>query len=109
MKRLQMFTVAVAISFGALGGTCFAQAAGQWRNPQQIYTDNCHFCHDTGVGPVLFGRHLPLRKIMKVVRDGKGPMPAFRQSQINHAELVKLAEMISRSSAPAARNARKKP
>jgi len=81
-----------------------AQAAGQWKDDQQIYVKICSNCHETGVGPVIKARplatnddRLPPEYFEFTVRNGKLAMPAFRVTDINDAELRKLAEVLSAS------------
>ncbi len=101
MRRV--ITLGFFLAAGALpGGRASAQSAGQWRAPQEIYAKVCHYCHDTHVGPVLFGRALPSAYVQATVRAGKHAMPSFRPSEISNAELAKLGDWIENSPAPAA-------
>jgi mono/diheme cytochrome c family protein len=90
--------VALGLAWSALAA---AQSAGQWRGPDQLYATICSFCHDTGVGPVLKGKHYPAKQIQAVVRHGQNGMPAMRPSEFSDAELASLADMLSDSPAPA--------
>jgi len=75
-------------------------AYGEWRNVEQIYASTCHYCHDTGVAPVLFGRALPNQYISHRVRHGFNAMPAFKPSEIGVDDLQELAEWIEQSVEP---------
>ena len=101
MQRLMVLGILLAGILG--GGASRAQSAGQWRNPQEIYGKICQYCHETHVGPVLFGRGLPSGYVVGTVRAGKHAMPSFRPSEISDAELAKHGDWIENSPAPAAK------
>lgn len=88
-----LFSAAVPI----LPKTGHAQAAGQWKDPHEMFTHVCAYCHTTGVGPELRGRHLPPSYIIATVRYGRMGMPAFRPTDFSGADLRSLANMISTS------------
>jgi mono/diheme cytochrome c family protein len=78
-------------------GQALAQTPDQASSPEQVYGRTCHYCHDTGVGPVLKDRHLERVYIVSTVRAGRNGMPAFRPSEISNAELLALAQWIELS------------
>lgn len=78
----------------------FGHSYGEWRDVEQIYASTCHYCHDTGVAPILLGRKLPLQYIDLRVRNGFNAMPAFKPSEIGVADLEALARWIEQSTAP---------
>ncbi|MCP5215741.1 MAG: cytochrome c [Pseudomonadales bacterium] len=80
--------------------SAFGHSYGEWRDVQQIYASTCHYCHDTGVAPVLFGRALPPQYIAHRVRNGFNAMPAFKPSEIGVADLEALARWIEQSAVP---------
>ncbi len=79
----------------------WAQAAGQWRDAQQMYAQTCAYCHGAGVAVELRGSGLPREYIAAVIRNGLRAMPAFRPSDFNDADIAALVEMITTSPAPA--------
>ena len=81
--------------------TSQALAAGQWDSPKQMYQATCALCHDTGVGPGLFGRQLDATYTTTVVRNGRNGMPAFFPSEYSDKDLKALAEWIKEQPAPA--------
>jgi len=81
-------------------GSAWAQAAGQWRNGQHVYDKICQYCHESGVGPVLWGRELHSDYIAMRTRQGFAGMPSFRSTDIDDATLAKLADMIAKSPPP---------
>jgi mono/diheme cytochrome c family protein len=83
-------------------GTCFAQSAGQQRDPNRIYAITCHYCHDNGIGPALKGANFLPERIRLAVRQGYASMPAFMPSDITDAELAALVQMLSGPAAPTA-------
>ncbi len=74
-----------------------AEAAGQWKDEQQVWTKICAHCHETGIGPIIKGRGLTPAYYVKVVRYGLRAMPAFRSSDIDDAMLQKLANNLAAS------------
>ncbi len=66
----------------------------------QIYASTCHYCHDTGVGPILLGRQLPASYVAHRVRNGFNAMPSFKPSEIGVSDLESLAQWISLSAQP---------
>jgi cytochrome c5 len=67
--------------------------------PEQVYAETCHFCHDTGVGHVIKGMHVPAGQIEMIVRHGFGPMPAFTPTAITDPELQRLVQYLSKMDA----------
>lgn len=106
MKKKRNLAAAswAALAIGAVvsigGGEAFAQAAGQWRDAQHVYSKICGNCHEIGVGPVIKGRNLDPDYYQSVVRHGMRAMPAFRPTDVDDAMLRQLAEMLSKSPAP---------
>lgn len=88
--------VAAAALAGA-AGDANAQAAGQWKDEQQVWQKICSHCHETGIGPIIKGRGLTPAYYIKVVRNGQRAMPAFRASDIDNATLEKLANSLAAS------------
>ena len=78
-----------------------ALAAGQYENPKQMYQLTCAQCHDTGVGPELFGRSLAVDYITYMVRNGRAGMPAFFPSDYSDSDVQQLAMWISKEPKPA--------
>lgn len=87
---------ALAALAGAASGAN-AQAAGQWKDEQQVWQKICSHCHETGIGPIIKGRGLTPAYYVKVVRHGQRAMPAFRSSDIDDATLEKLANSLAAS------------
>lgn len=56
-------------------------SAGQWKNGQQIYQAFCIHCHQTGIGPVILGRHYSTVALSLFVRHGI--------NRCQHLELLK--------------------
>jgi hypothetical protein len=69
---------------------------------EQVYQQVCMSCHAVGVGPVITGRDLPPEAIKLFVRNGNRAMPAFPESMIDNETLDRVAELVSKSKAPAA-------
>jgi len=76
-------------------GRASADTQPQWRSGQETYTKICHYCHDTGVGPVLIGRGLPAAYFEIMARHPRPAMPAFRVSEIDDASLRALALFLA--------------
>lgn len=90
--------VLACIALGA--GWCLAPAAVAQQvvptpGPAAVWRASCGYCHDHGIGPVLFGRALPAVAIVAVARNGARGMPAFHASEISPAELAALAEWVN--------------
>ncbi len=77
-----------------------AQAAGQWRGPEHMWSSACGYCHGAGVAPELRGRGLAPVLIRKIVREGFAGMPPFHPSEFSDADLAALADWIAKSEAP---------
>ncbi len=103
-KRNQAAVLIGALAIGlvasAATGDAWAQAAGQWRDAQHVYSKICANCHEIGVGPVIKGRNLDPDYYQSVVRHGMRAMPAFRPTDVDDAMLRQVAEMLSKSPAP---------
>ena len=93
------FTAAIGAAVVAGSGSAWAQAAGQWRDGGHIYQQICQYCHESGVGPVLWGRdkdhELAPEYVVAMTRQGRAGMPAFRFTEIDDATLAKLGEIIA--------------
>lgn len=93
-RRAKLALVAVSIALLSTGEVK-AQAAGQWRDANQVYEKICGHCHDTGIGPVIKGRGLPAEYYANTVRHGLKAMPAFRQTDVDDATLAALAAELA--------------
>jgi 4-cresol dehydrogenase (hydroxylating) cytochrome subunit len=82
-------------------GQGWERAGGQWGDGQMIFQHTCGLCHKTGIGPELRGRQLSPERIVTLVRYGGLAMPAIRPSEMNDAELARVAQWISESPTPA--------
>lgn len=74
-----------------------------WKSGEHVYSKVCEHCHESGVGPVIKGRNLPLDYITTFVRNGFRAMPAFRSSFIDDNALQSVADYISKSPVPKAK------
>jgi hypothetical protein len=89
----------------ALASMTAAPAAGErgatstQRPPEKVYAVTCGYCHGANVGPVIRGRNLPAAYVVTMTRNGRGAMPAFRPTEITHAELASLSRWIEASPA----------
>ncbi len=102
MKKLSFSSrFLLCLSAGFLYLACInpvlAYSKDEWKSAAQIYASTCHYCHDTGVGPVLMGRQLPASYIEIRVRNGFNAMPSFKPSEIGVSDLGLLAKWISES------------
>lgn len=79
----------------AVSTSAWAQAAGQWRDGEHLYAQICQYCHETGVGPKLWGRELAADYVIATARQGRAGMPAFRFTEIDEATLRKLGEIVA--------------
>lgn len=80
---------------------CFAQAAGQWHAPAQIWGASCGYCHGAGVGPELRGRPIDPAALRAIVRGGLPGMPSFHPSELSDAEIAGLARWLTSAKPPA--------
>lgn len=76
---------------------------------EMVFQQTCMACHATGVGPVILGRDLPPEAIKLFVRHGNRAMPAFTEAMIDDETLDRVAEMVSKSKAPATQAAPAQP
>lgn len=87
----------------SLASTAFAaQKLGEYqtdRAPEVVYAKVCGYCHGKNIGPIILGRNLDKDMIKAVARQGRNGMPAFRPTEVTHAELDALATWISKSAA----------
>jgi hypothetical protein len=72
-----------------------AQQVVPLSGPAAIWRASCGYCHEHGLGPVLFGRSLPAAATVAVVRNGARGMPAFHPAEISSKELSALAAWVS--------------
>ena len=79
-----------------------AQAAGGWRDAQQMFDATCGYCHGAGVAAELRGRELTAEYIGVFIRNGFRGMPAFRPSDFSDADIAALAAMLAGSPKPEA-------
>ncbi|MCC7461586.1 MAG: cytochrome c [Gammaproteobacteria bacterium] len=100
---MSIVTTRSVVTLALLGlGASLAHPADAPRPPERLYAISCHYCHDTGIGTMLFGAQLDPQRIRLAVRQGYMAMPAFAPSFITDAELTALAAMLSQAPAPAA-------
>lgn len=102
MKRRGFVNACAVTAALAISGAANAGSAGKWQDGQEVYGKVCGYCHEHGVGPVIRGRQLQPDYVRSVVRHGNRAMPAFRESEIDNAMLVQVADLVARSTAPAA-------
>jgi len=76
----------------AVGGDNNHQADGK-----NVYDTICQHCHETGVGPVIKGRQLPVEYITYIVRHGVRAMPAFPEPYISNEDLKSLGQYIQQT------------
>ncbi len=82
-----------------------ALSAGQWKSGEQIYQSFCTYCHSTGIGPNILGRHYSPVALKVFVRNGVNTMPTFRVTEFNDQELDLLAKWVEQSSPTSATKA----
>jgi mono/diheme cytochrome c family protein len=99
VKR-QRVVLALALA-ATLPSAAWAQSAGQWKDSVHVWNSLCRYCHETPIGPALFGRSLPEEVVTYFVRAGRNAMPAFMPTQLNDADLRALARWINRQPAVA--------
>ena len=60
--------------------------------------DNCTSCHgqnlEGGMGPKLAGNKKPEKELAKIIREGKGAMPAHDASKISDKDLDTLVKYL---------------
>jgi mono/diheme cytochrome c family protein len=64
---------------------------------RRVFIQHCHTCHpggEAGLGPALNNKPLPQSLLKFQVRHGLGTMPAFKEDQINSADLNALAAYL---------------
>ncbi|KIO49515.1 cytochrome c [Nitrosospira sp. NpAV] len=97
------FLLAGTVTVGLVANTAWAQSQNdssvgfEWKDGTEVYAKVCGHCHETKVGPVIRGRHLPAAYVRTIVRDGLRAMPSFRSSEIDDTSLEKVAEYISKN------------
>jgi mono/diheme cytochrome c family protein len=67
-------------------------------NVKKIFSTKCSWCHQgygmkQADGPKLAGTSKTLEQVMKQIRNGKSPMPGFK-NQLKDEEVQQLAEYI---------------
>ncbi|HYK25013.1 MAG TPA: cytochrome c [Steroidobacteraceae bacterium] len=99
MSRLAAASAfALATLFACPGA--YAQSAGEWSSPAQLWRATCSYCHDNGVARELRGAGLTPQAVATAVRAGPKAMPSFTTSQISDRELEQLAEWMNTQKAP---------
>lgn len=103
MKQRQLLSIIPALGVVAIvslvATSAQADESAKWKNGAQVYQKTCSYCHDTGIGPVIKGRELPIDYVKQVVRNGLQAMPAFRVSEFDDMLLADLANIINSSRA----------
>nr|WP_294555975.1 cytochrome c [uncultured Rhodopila sp.] len=95
VKTAAPAAVTAAVMLIAVPWTAHGQSAGQWKNPDHLYSKICANCHDTGVAPTIVGRDFKADHYVTTVRRGSKAMPAFRITEIDDAALLALAEQLA--------------
>ena len=100
---MAVLVAGIGATLVAAGAPFFVLAADAARDPQQIWDQTCHACHDSGAGgaPLILGMHIPADRVKAMVRNGGLEMGAFPEAQISDAELDVLAKWVSEHDAPA--------
>ncbi|HTT02575.1 MAG TPA: cytochrome c [Steroidobacteraceae bacterium] len=80
----------------------WAQAAGEWRNSEQLWRSTCAYCHDGHVASQLLGERLTAQAVLGAARGAAQPMPSFTPSQVSDAELRALTDWIAHQKKPPA-------
>jgi len=80
--------------------TTWAQAAGEWRDSEQLWHSTCAYCHDGRVASQLLGERLSTQAVLGAARGAAQPMPSFTPSQVSDAELRALTDWIARQKRP---------
>jgi len=97
------FACCITLPLALLSFSAAADGDGKWHGGENVYAKVCGHCHDAGVGPVIKGRQLPTEYISAVVRHGFRAMPAFTGAYIDDQALQQVAEYISKTTAPPAK------
>ncbi|NKN32472.1 c-type cytochrome [Marichromatium bheemlicum] len=66
----------------------------------EVFEKVCARCHETGIGPVITGRDLPVATYIIIARSGRNAMPAFRVTDIDDQTLLELAEYLAATPPP---------
>jgi mono/diheme cytochrome c family protein len=98
MRKAIVAVAALCLATAAYAGQKLGDVQAE-RTPEQVYAKVCGYCHGRNVGPIILGRQLPADAIKAIARSGRNAMPAFRPTEITHAELDNLAKWISASKA----------
>lgn len=75
-------------------------SASAARTPQEVWDATCHACHDTGVAPVILGKHIAPDQVKSIVRNGGMQMPPIGTDQVSDDELEALAAWVSEHDEP---------
>lgn len=97
MNCLSTMRVLMTVAAVIAAGQANADSTGKWQSSQEVYDKVCGYCHEANVGPVITGRNLMPEYIQAIVRNGNRAMPAFRESEINDAELAGVVKLVSTS------------
>jgi len=74
-------------------------------NNNVTYKNICGYCHDTGIGPEITGRKLPVEYTTYIVRHGFRAMPAFPETHVDKDALITVAKFIEAAPSLAERQA----
>ncbi|MCC6917503.1 cytochrome c [Nitrosomonas sp.] len=103
-KRIFMTSITLSTIWLVLFVYMIEEAVGkdignsdQWSGGRNVYDTICQHCHETGVGPVIKGRQLPVEYITHVVRHGFRAMPAFPEPYISNEDLKSLGQYIQQT------------
>jgi len=94
-RNIRLACACIALGAVLLGNWPQAGRADEWKDGPDTYNRVCSYCHETGVGPKITGRHLPAAYVQAIVRNGYKAMPAFRPSEIDDRILGELAQYMS--------------
>ncbi len=94
MRQPTFIRFCIGIPVMLFASVAIADGSGRWQSGQEAYDKVCSYCHDRGIGPVIKGPGKSPDVIRIMARSGNRAMPAFRQSEIDDATLLKIAEYI---------------
>lgn len=101
VKQTLMTSITLLMILSALPAYTAKEAVGEDNNQQaggkNVYDTICQHCHETGVGPVIKGRQLPVEYITHIVRHGFRAMPAFPEPYISNEDLNLLGQYIQQT------------
>ena len=91
-SKLVVLGIGASLVLAVLPVLGIASAA---RTPEQVYDGVCKACHDSGVAPVILGKHLEVKYIKDTVRNGGLQMPPVSAGAVSDEELDALAQWVS--------------